>query len=286
MALIVAVHGIAQQYKGEHLLEAAWLPALRDGLKRAGGTLEDDRAFAMVFYGDIFRESGKVDLPAYEAEDVTDPWECDLLAAWAEEAARVDASVQSPSGPGKGRTPGFVQRALNALSQSKFFTSVSERALIGNLKQVRQYMHDELVRKEIQRRLLACIGADTRIVIGHSLGSVIAYEVLATPPERGNLERGIKVLLTLGSPLGIRNLIFDRLSPRPEEGTGAWPGSIEHWINIADGGDIVALNKKLASLFGAKVVDHLIHNGATAHDVSRYLTAIETGRALRRGLEG
>ena len=27
-----------------------------------------------------------------------------------------------------------------------------------------------------------------------------------------------------GSPLGIRNLIFDRLQPPPDGGRGAWPG--------------------------------------------------------------
>jgi pimeloyl-ACP methyl ester carboxylesterase len=181
---------------------------------------------------------------------------------------------------GKARTPQLVQRALDVLTQSRYFAGVGERLLIGNLKQVRLYMSDATTRSRIQARIVACVGADARIMIGHSLGSIVAYEALAAHPEWG-----ITTLVTLGSPLGIRNLIFDRLSPKPSDGVGAWPGSIARWFNIADGGDVVALNKKLSSLFGGKVVDREIHNEATAHDVSPYLTAKETGEAIQSGLE-
>jgi hypothetical protein len=281
MARIVAIHGIAQQFEGEATLKAAWLPALRSGLQLAGGRLDEDRDFAMAFYGDVFREKGKAVEPAYSVEDLTDPSECDLVVAWAEEAAKTDSNVQSLEARGKARTPRLVQRALDTLTQSRFFGGISERALIGDLKQVRSYMSDQSKRQEIQARLVACVRDDACIVIGHSLGSVVAYEVLAAHPEWN-----IEVFITLGSPLGIHNVIFERLSPRPTGGIGAWPGKIKNWVNIADSGDVVALNKKLASLFGREITDHLIHNGATAHDVSRYLTAKETGQALLLGLGG
>jgi hypothetical protein len=281
MARIVAVHGIAQQFEGEYTLAAAWLPALRSGLSLAGGSLDDDKDFGMAFYGDLFREAGKAVLPPYQPEDIADPWECQLLEAWWEEAARVDENVPSPSDRGKARTPGFVQGALAALSQSKFFGGLAERALIGDLKQVYQYMNDAAKRSQIQARLAARVGPDTRVVVAHSLGSIVAYEVLAAHPEWH-----VDTLVTLGSPLGIRNLIFDMLRPPPKDGVGAWPGRIAHWVNIADRGDIVALSKKLSSLFGARVVDHPVHNGATAHNVAPYLTAIETGQAIRMGLGG
>jgi hypothetical protein len=53
MARIVGVHGIAQQFKGGPILVAEWLPALRSGLNLAGGNLDDDRDFAIAFYGDV-----------------------------------------------------------------------------------------------------------------------------------------------------------------------------------------------------------------------------------------
>jgi hypothetical protein len=279
MARIVGVHGIGQQFEGGPKLKAAWLPSLQSGLELAGGRLQDDKDFAVAFYGDLFRERGKAVEPAYTAADLTDPWEIDLLTALANGASDAEPSLQTLSEQGKARTPRVAQRALDILTQSRFFGRLGERALIGDLKQVRMYMSDPAKRGEIQARLVNCIGDDTRIVIGHSLGSVVAYEVIAAHPEWN-----VKVLITLGSPLGIHNIIFERLTPPPRGGVGVWPGKIKHWVNIADRGDVVALNKKLASLFGREITDRLIYNGATAHDALPYLTAKETGQALLLGL--
>ena len=97
--------------------------------------------------------------------------------------------------------------------------------------------------------------------------------------------------MTLGSPLGIRNLIFDRLIPAPAAVNsggmrGAWPGGVESWVNVADAGDVVALVKDLRPLFGRRVACYLVHNGSHAHDVRPYLTAVETGAAIAAGLTG
>jgi pimeloyl-ACP methyl ester carboxylesterase len=279
MPQIVAVHGIAQQFLGEHLLHAAWLPALRSGLSRVGVDLPSEDDLRCAFYGDLFRKKGTKalgDVP-YDASDVTE-WEQELLEMWWREAARVEPQVPGPDAQTKLRTPRIVQRALNALSNSRFFGSLAERVLIGSLKQVRRYLNDETMRKYIQERVIREVTADTRVIVGHSLGSVVAYEVLCQNPDWH-----IEMFVTLGSPLGIRRLIFDRLHPAPVNETGVWPRSVRNWTNIADGGDVVALEKQLARCFGERVRDELIYNGAKAHDVSPYLTAVETGRAIAAG---
>jgi len=91
--------------------------------------------------------------------------------------------------------------------------------------------------------------------------------------------------VTLGSPLGIPNLIFDRLTPAPANGAGAWPGTVADWVNVADRDDIVALRKQLAGLFPGpggvtEVDDRLVDNGNQPHAIDRYLSARETGGAL------
>src|SRR6516162_6194657 len=58
MAKVVLVHGIANQYLGEEQLHAAWYPALRDGLHRAGSDLTDPQDCVCAFYGDLFRLAG------------------------------------------------------------------------------------------------------------------------------------------------------------------------------------------------------------------------------------
>ena len=111
MPRIVAIHGIAQQFKGEHTLAAAWLPALRDGLARVGAPGIADRDLAVAFYGDLFRPEGKAVMPAYDAQAVNDEWELELLRQWWEELARIDPAAQPPNMRGKARTPQFVQGA-------------------------------------------------------------------------------------------------------------------------------------------------------------------------------
>jgi hypothetical protein len=87
-------------------------------------------------------------------------------------------------------------------------------------------------------------------------------------------------LVTLGSPLGLRNLIFDRLDPPPVDGSGIWPGTTTTWTNVADRHDIVAAVKQLSPLFGARVHDIQVDNEALAHDIGPYFTAIGTGKAV------
>jgi pimeloyl-ACP methyl ester carboxylesterase len=123
------------------------------------------------------------------------------------------------------------------------------------------------------------MAADTRVVVGHSLGSVVAYEALCAHPQWP-----VHTFVSLGSPLGVRNLLFDRLNPPPERGIGAWPGSIQSWVNIADRGDVVALVKRLRARFGDRVQDRMVDNGARAHDVGPNLTAQETGEAIAASL--
>jgi len=165
------------------------------------------------------------------------------------------------------------------LSQSRFWSGVAERALIFDLKQVRRYFCEPGIREAAMTRVAAVVEPDTRVLVGHSLGSVVAYEALCAYPEWP-----VTTLVTLGSPLGIRHLVFSRLRPPPSNDRGNWPGGVSRWVNVVDAGDVVALVKRLASCFGERVEDHLVHNGSRAHDVSRYLTAMETGSAILTGL--
>ncbi|MCK2240899.1 MULTISPECIES: serine peptidase [unclassified Crossiella] len=82
------------------------------------------------------------------------------------------------------------------------------------------------------------------VVIAHSLGSVIAYEALWAMPDID-----VDLLITLGSPLGLPNIIFERLLPAPRLGRAHRPPGVRRWVNIADPGDIVAIPRWLARKF-------------------------------------
>ncbi len=282
MPKIVGVHGISQEFRGSNTIYAEWLPALKDGLERVGATIESDDEFRCAFYGDLFRGGSKsaMGIPNYDASDINSDWEKALLQQWWEEAAKVEDSIKGPGDlSGDKATPKSVQNALNALSGSKFFGGVAEKIVIFFLKQVGGYLHNQELRQQIRGRVVEAIAQDTRVLVGHSLGSVVCYEALCQHPEWS-----VEVFVTLGSPLGIKRLIFDRLEPSPVSNLGSWPGSVKKWINIADAGDIVALEKELNPLFDGLVEDKLVYNGSDAHNASNYFTASETGAAIKLGL--
>jgi hypothetical protein len=289
MARVLCVHGVGQQQKGEDSLAGEWASALRDGMRRSGcpeAELPGAGEIRCVFYGDVFRPAGRrlgAGDPWLTAADATE-FDRELLAAWWHGAAESDPRVVHPDARTLARTPGGVQAALRALSGSAFFAGLAERVVLFDLQQVRRYMTDPGVRRAVQDRVAAEVGEGTRVVVGHSLGSVVAYEALCAHPEWP-----VRALVTLGSPLGIRNLIFDRLVPAPTdwdsgELLGAWPGGVRSWVNVADAGDVVALVKDLRPQFGGRVACYLVRNGSHAHDVRPYLTAAETGAAIAVGL--
>jgi hypothetical protein len=281
MPLVVGVHGIGQQLMGEQTLLMDWLPAVQDGLSRAGGPALDDHDMAMSFYGDLFRPPGEllaVGGPRYTADDVAAGLEQDLLLAWWQAAAEADDRVVPPDAPDTlVRAPRTVQIALRALCGYRFFSDLALRAMVFNLKQVSAYLTEPGVRSEVQERVARLIGDDTRVVVAHSLGSVIAYEALCALPGHC-----VRALVTLGSPLGIP-MIFDRLLPEP----GRWPGGEDLvWTNVADVGDVVALVKDLRPQFGPRVRGAVVHNGSRAHDARPYLADALTGSAVSEGLCG
>jgi hypothetical protein len=289
MPRVLGVHGIAQQFKGGYQLGTAWFDALRDGLVAAGySTVASSLAPADVrvaFFGDLFRPKGAMAgvEPPYTAADVKPGPERDLLTEIYQAAVEQDPSLGPPPGAmGPGKVA--AQTMLERLLRSRTFARVAQRGFIGNLKQVTAFLITPDVKERALKRVAAELTPDTQVIIGHSLGSVVVYEYIARyrPPQ-------VELLVTLGSPLGIPNLVFDKLTPRPEHGIGAWPGAVAGWVNVADSDDIVALCKQLAPLFpapggAAGVEDHLVDNGDEPHEISRYLNAGPTGAALGRVL--
>jgi hypothetical protein len=275
MARIVGVHGVGKQRLGSNTLLKDWEPALADGLDRAGGPELTAGDLHMAFYGDLFRPAGhtlSVGDPMFTAGDVDD-LEAGLLMEWWAACARVDPAVPPPAGDTLARSPRAAQTALRILQHSRFFGGLSLRALVFDLKQVRRYLTNEDLRVTARRRVEEAIGPDTRVVVAHSLGSVVAFEALCARPGHG-----VRALVTLGSPLGMR-MVVDRLRPGPD----TWPGT-SSWTNVVDEGDVVAAVQDLSLFFGPGVTGKVVHNGSHAHDAALYLTAKETGEAVAGGL--
>jgi hypothetical protein len=246
----------------------------------------------VVFFGSLFREPS-VRLAAAPRGGAWDPEsespvsdegdEAELIREFYRETARQDAGVERGAGRPTLASLG-VQEMLARLLESPTFADVAQSLFVGNLRQAAAYLNDPTVRDQVMARAATEIRADTRVLIGHSLGSVVAYELLAT----GRYPQ-VVLLLTAGSPLGIPNVVFDKLLPAPVDGKGSWPGAVSRWVNLADRRDVVALVKKLAPLFPAPagfppLEDYRVDNGHSPHDAAAYLNVDVAGRAIGEAL--
>jgi hypothetical protein len=88
---------------------------------------------------------------------------------------------------------------------------------------------------------------DDVLVIGHSFGSVIAYDTLWELTHQEGLTGKVD-FLTLGSPMGM-HYIRRRLLGMNGHAEKSYPALIRRWINLSAEGDVTALNQNLNESF-------------------------------------
>ncbi|MGB5540782.1 MAG: hypothetical protein WBO37_11880 [Gammaproteobacteria bacterium] len=98
----------------------------------------------------------------------------------------------------------------------------------------------------------AAASGDRVLLIGHSMGSVIAYDSLWELGHLEGLQRCADCFLTIGSPLGM-HYVQRRLIGLGHCRPPIYPQNIRRWVNIAARGDLVALDPKLSDDFGDMV---------------------------------
>jgi hypothetical protein len=278
LAELVAVHGIAQQQLGRHQLQAPWSRALADGLERSAGHLVPVPDLTIAYYGDVFLAKDGDTKGAVPDDDIADDEVDDLVDATNEilsEEELAAASEQVPKGRPGGRVPRPVQVALAALDRR--FGPHTGWLFVGELRQVRRYLLDEGLKAAVDQRLRAAVGPDCQVLIGHSLGSVVALEFLRLNPDHA-----LRTLITAGSPLGLRSI--RSWSPEPEFArTGGIPANTAAWVNIRDPRDPVTCGGDL-SQWWSRIADRTVDNGTSAHSAERYLSKRHTGDAVLAAL--
>lgn len=122
------------------------------------------------------------------------------------------------------------------------------------LADVRQYLDDvdglgnrvrDLLLQELRPERS---GKDSILLIGHSLGSVIAYDSLWHLSRRLRSDKPIDLFMTLGSPLATR-FIRKSLAGAGQDGVDCYPGNIRRWVNVAARGERVALHRRVQPFF-------------------------------------
>ena len=129
----------------------------------------------------------------------------------------------------------------------------------------------------LRARIEAEITDDTRVLVAHSLGTVLSYSALALHDDWP-----VHTFVTLGSPLAVP-MIFNSLEPAPVDGQGVWPGSVQRWVNVRALNDF-ACESPLADHFGPRIEEFVIDNGHRAHAPEPYLNSRPTGAAIAAAL--
>ena len=304
MAAIVLVHGIAQEQKSADTLEEEWLPDLAGGVRTAGFPKIADRLYRlrsgpdgidarMAFYGDLFLKAGQQGLEPGELSESEQALAEQLAMEWTARAASRSSDEKSQRAASQElallqQTAGEEQRGraaarsvINSLARIRWFApfgmGFATRFVMRSLTQVTRYLSDDGLRERALARVHAFLTPDTRIIIGHSLGSVVAFEAAQM------LDHPVPLLITIGCPLGLHTVVYERVRPQPPR----FPPAVHHWVNIADRNDIVAAEPDLTTLFGptvppGAVLDggYTVENGAKPHQADFYLTKAQVGHPI------
>ncbi|MGW1675182.1 hypothetical protein [Streptomyces sp. NPDC002324] len=255
MTRILGVHGV-RNYKAADTTPRLGNARLRAEWREALGETATGLDVQTTYYADLLRSQK-------QSTDL-DEDELALVEQWAL-AWGID-----PDGV-QGRATGWLRWICGQVAErTRQRPAVVEKSVRLFFPEVNRYFATgrARVRERVRADLLR---HRPDVVVAHSLGSVVAYEVLHD--LAGQLD--VQLFLTLGSPLALPHAIFHRLDPGPVRGRGTKPAGVRRWTNIADIGDFVAVPKgelgrafaeveelpeiSIAPLWPHSVLDYLQH---------------------------
>ncbi|WP_329353785.1 endopeptidase [Streptomyces anulatus] len=292
---IVGVHGIKQGRTSRRELIKDWNKALNRGITALHGqdvvrsdprlipTLEIPHWSSLLARGadrlgpsDFFPDDSTA-LTADEEAFIVEAMD-DLLTP----QERALAEELDPTTLGLPKLPPSVTRRAMVYDRRTPDGVVGK--LITRLREVRFYLKHPNLASEVQEHVVKAFSDDTAtVVIGHSLGSVIAYDLIrqeqiAAPGTAGT---AVHTFVTCGTPLGIPAVRRAMNIPEPE--LLAMPAHIK-WLNVYDPDDVVTGAAGLA-LGARNVTDVEVDNGnIDPHAAQAYLRTIPVARAATRSL--
>jgi hypothetical protein len=146
------------------------------------------------------------------------------------------------------------------------------------------------VRQDLRARLLkdlqaAAAQAEKTVVVAHSMGTMVAYDVLRNCPECPPVD----TLITIGSPLGVQE-VQDELHAVGKKQVDFPAATLRQWINIYDPLDpVCGADPKFANDYepvdGKTVIDVCESNwGSWRHTVTHYLAGTQFRSRLAQAL--
>ncbi|MBG0792349.1 S8 family serine peptidase [Methylocystis sp. H62] len=152
------------------------------------------------------------------------------------------------------------------------------------LRDVNDFMFVKERRAAMEQSLIDRIsaGGGPFVVIGHSQGSMIAYDVLR---QLNRAQCHVPLFVTIGSPLGLQE-VQDALREWTG-GTLPFPSCVDRWLNVADPLDPVAFDKDISDDFEGKIendIEFNLDSPQHPHSGTGYLRTNSVQAALRDAL--
>ena len=150
------------------------------------------------------------------------------------------------------------------------------------LRDVNDFLYAEDRRKAMEQSVIdrLAAGGGPFVVVGHSQGSMVAYDVLRQlDPRRFE----VALFVTIGSPLGIEE-VQDELQDW-DGGRLAFPPCVRRWVNVADPTDVVAVDPTLSGEFTGGTIEDIAQKNPDApehpHSGTGYLSMEPVRQAVR-----
>jgi subtilisin family serine protease len=199
-------------------------------------------------------------------------------------ASKIDAHTVGGRipGPQAAGVEGFILPLPEALR--RWITRKLTRAFA---RDVHDFLVVEERRAAMRQSLIDRLGAGGGpfVVVAHSQGSMIAYDVLS---EMTHLD--VPLFVTIGSPLGIQE-VQDQLKRFTKQKKLALPSCVGQWLNVYDDDDPVAADEELANDYLPKntIEDVEVRNldsPAHPHSGTGYLRTDSVRHAVRDAVRG
>lgn len=262
---VVTVHGVGNYRPGEAIDAAAASMAASWEDHAASATPPAVIEATGAYYADLLHgpvAQGHLDLP-----DQIDS----AIRAW---VALLDPPRAVAMGRGTLPLRTLLSWAANQYGLDSTFVESFVARFFAELERYFDEDHRQ-TRFDCQQRVVNAIrSSGSRVVIAHSLGSVVSYEALWA-----NSDLDVDLWVTLGSPLAMPGLVIDRLwSP-----TLCRPPTVRRWVNVSDVGDLVAIPRKA---IGTRFKDVDKDLELTIHSFDFHLAKHYLRSALVAGLFG
>ena len=241
-AQLVFVHGRAQEHKDSIALKAEWIGAWREGLGKSGLTVPiPETSIRFPYFGqtlyDLVAQADQVAEVVIRgtADDAERRFQQAVLAEVQTELKITDEEVEAllarevvERGPLNWE---WMQGILKAIDRRVPGGSAASIAL--STRDVYQYLRNPGVREPIEQGVRKALSAQVpTVVVSHSLGTVVAFNLLKREGEQQGWN--VPLFVTVGSPLAI-TAIRAALTPLEH------PACVTKWFNAMDERDVVAL---------------------------------------------